>query len=184
VRAGCCNLAKHIANARSWGIPVVVAINRFVTDTEGELEAVRQAALEAGADDAAVAQHHGLGGEGAVDLARAVMGACEKPAAFKFTYPLDISLKVADSLWLKGCGCVAVAVAVCLCMWLCLCVWRWRIGLLLLLLHPDVEGVAGLATARLLVAQAPATRSPASGYAEGRLASTACAGCKVIHVRA
>ncbi|KAI3438087.1 hypothetical protein D9Q98_000529 [Chlorella vulgaris] len=93
VRAGCCNLAKHIANARSWGIPVVVAINRFATDTEGELEAVRQAALEAGADDAAVAQHHGLGGEGAVDLARAVMGACEKPAAFKFTYPLDISLK-------------------------------------------------------------------------------------------
>ncbi len=74
--------------------PPQVAINRFATDTDAELEAVRQAALAAGADDAAVAQHHGRGGAGAVDLARAVMAACTKPAAFKFTYPLDIPLKV------------------------------------------------------------------------------------------
>ena len=94
LRAGCCNLAKHIANARSWGVPVVVAINRFATDTEAELEVVRQAALAAGAHDAAVAQHHGQGGAGAVGLARAVMAACQQPADFRFTYPLDIPLKV------------------------------------------------------------------------------------------
>lgn len=47
-----------------------------------------------GADDAAVSQHHGLGGAGAVDLANAVIAACQRPAAFKFTYGLDLTLKV------------------------------------------------------------------------------------------
>ncbi|KAL4452211.1 hypothetical protein ABPG75_007873 [Micractinium tetrahymenae] len=93
VRAGCCNLARHIANAKKFGVPVVVAVNRFATDTDAELEVVRQEALAAGAEDAVVAQHHGLGGAGAVDLARAVIAACEKPASFGFLYPLDIPLK-------------------------------------------------------------------------------------------
>lgn len=48
VRAGCCNLARHIANAQKFGVPVVVAINRFATDTDAELEVVRQEALAAG----------------------------------------------------------------------------------------------------------------------------------------
>lgn len=93
VRAGCCNLARHIANAQKFGVPVVVAINRFATDTDAELEVVRQEALAAGAEGAVVAQHHGQGGAGAVDLAKAVIAACEKPASFKFLYPLDIPLK-------------------------------------------------------------------------------------------
>ena len=48
VRRGCCNLQRHIENARAYGIPVVIAINQFAADTEAELEAVRQAALDAG----------------------------------------------------------------------------------------------------------------------------------------
>ena len=137
----------------------MVAVNRFATDTDAELEMVREEALKAGkwlgtglrlseptgmlghrqarrsgwgagcgigmqqqallerrptrpaschpctpcslpchlppgADEAAVAQHHGLGGAGAVDLANAVIRTCTKPADFKFTYPLDLSLKV------------------------------------------------------------------------------------------
>jgi methylenetetrahydrofolate dehydrogenase (NADP+)/methenyltetrahydrofolate cyclohydrolase/formyltetrahydrofolate synthetase len=56
-RAGCVNLAKHIANAKSFGVPVVVAINRFHTDTDAEIEAVRIEALKAGALDAIPATH-------------------------------------------------------------------------------------------------------------------------------
>ena len=48
VKAGCCNLARHVTNTRKYGVPVVVAINKFATDTEAELAAVREAALEAG----------------------------------------------------------------------------------------------------------------------------------------
>ena len=49
VTKGCCNLARHIANARAYGVPVVVAVNKFASDTDAELEAVRSAAMEAGA---------------------------------------------------------------------------------------------------------------------------------------
>lgn len=48
VSKGCCNLARHIKNARAYGVPVVVAINAFASDSEAELEAVRAAAIEAG----------------------------------------------------------------------------------------------------------------------------------------
>jgi formyltetrahydrofolate synthetase len=47
--AGCCNLARHIENSRMFGVPVVVAVNQFSTDTEAELDAVKQAAIDAGA---------------------------------------------------------------------------------------------------------------------------------------
>ena len=50
VRRGCCNLQRHIENARAYGIPVVIAINQFAADTEAELEAVRQAAMDAGVE--------------------------------------------------------------------------------------------------------------------------------------
>lgn len=48
VKAGCCNLARHISNTRKYGVPVVVAINKFATDADAELQAVKEAALEAG----------------------------------------------------------------------------------------------------------------------------------------
>ena len=93
LRAGLGNLQVHIKNALSFGIPVVVAVNSFADDTEAEVELVRQAALEAGAEDAAVSRHWMEGGEGAVKLAEAVVKAAEKPSNFKFLYPLDIPIK-------------------------------------------------------------------------------------------
>jgi formyltetrahydrofolate synthetase len=93
LRAGLGNLEAHIKNAVSFGIPVVVAVNSFATDTEAELEIVRQAAIEAGAEAAEVTSHWQKGGEGAVALAEAVVAAAEKPNNFKFLYPLEASIK-------------------------------------------------------------------------------------------
>lgn len=76
MRAGCANLAKHIENANKYGVKVVVALNRFAADTDAELAAVREAALEAGAFDAVVCSHHAEGGLGAVALAERVSDAC------------------------------------------------------------------------------------------------------------
>jgi formyltetrahydrofolate synthetase len=89
LRAGLGNLEVHIKNALGFGIPVVVAVNSFATDTQAEVELVRQAAIEAGAEDAVVSRHWMEGGKGAVDLAKAVVEACEKPSDFKFLYPLE-----------------------------------------------------------------------------------------------
>ncbi|MEJ2601568.1 MAG: formate--tetrahydrofolate ligase, partial [Anaerolineales bacterium] len=93
LRAGLGNMQRHIKNALGFGIPVVVAVNSFATDTQAEVELVRQAALEAGADDAVVSTHWMNGGEGAAKLAEAVVRAAEKPSHFKFLYPLDLPIK-------------------------------------------------------------------------------------------
>ena len=93
LRKGLANLKHHISVARKFGVPVVVAVNRFPTDTPAELETVRQAALSFGAFDAVVAEHWAKGGEGAVALAQAVMRAAEQPADFRFLYDLDLPIK-------------------------------------------------------------------------------------------
>jgi methylenetetrahydrofolate dehydrogenase (NADP+) / methenyltetrahydrofolate cyclohydrolase / formyltetrahydrofolate synthetase len=94
LRAGLPNLIHHIKLARKYGIPVVVAINTFSTDTEAELEMIQKAAVEeGGADDAKISRHWELGGEGAVELAEAVVKAANKQSTFKFLYPLDWSIK-------------------------------------------------------------------------------------------
>lgn len=89
LRKGCVNLAKHVANAKSYGVPVVVAINRFSTDTAAEVDVVREEAIKAGAEDAIMANHWAEGGQGAVDLARGIIAAAEKPKDFKLLYDLD-----------------------------------------------------------------------------------------------
>ena len=89
LRAGCCNLRKHIENARAYGIPVVVAINKFSTDTEAEINVIREESIAAGAEDAILANHWAEGGKGAVDLAKGVMAASEKPKEFQLLYDLD-----------------------------------------------------------------------------------------------
>jgi formyltetrahydrofolate synthetase len=93
LRAGLPNLQKHIQNALGFGIPVVVAVNSFADDTQAEVELVREAALEAGAEDSVVSRHWMEGGAGAAALAEAVVKAVEKPSDFKFLYPLDWSIK-------------------------------------------------------------------------------------------
>jgi methylenetetrahydrofolate dehydrogenase (NADP+)/methenyltetrahydrofolate cyclohydrolase/formyltetrahydrofolate synthetase len=74
-------------------VPVVAAVNRFSSDTPAEIALVRKAAVEAGAEDAVMADHWAEGGAGAVDLARAVMAACAKPSDFRFLYPLEWDIK-------------------------------------------------------------------------------------------
>jgi len=88
LRKGCINLKKHIENARQYGVKVVVAINKFETDTEAEIAALREEALAAGAEDAIMANHWAEGGKGAVDLAKGVIAACEKsePENFRLLY--------------------------------------------------------------------------------------------------
>ncbi|KAK3331934.1 C-1-tetrahydrofolate synthase [Cercophora scortea] len=89
LRKGCVNLAKHIANARSYGVPVVVAINKFSTDTQAEIDVIREESVKAGAEDAVLANHWAEGGKGAVDLAKAVIAATELPKDFKLLYTLE-----------------------------------------------------------------------------------------------
>jgi methylenetetrahydrofolate dehydrogenase (NADP+) / methenyltetrahydrofolate cyclohydrolase / formyltetrahydrofolate synthetase len=94
LRAGLGNMLHHIGIARKFGVPVVVAINRFGTDSDAELELIRKVAVEeGGAEDAVVTNHWEEGGEGAVDLARAVVSAAEQPRSFRFLYPLETSIK-------------------------------------------------------------------------------------------
>jgi formyltetrahydrofolate synthetase len=94
LKAGLCNMLHHIKTAKKYGIPVVVAVNRFINDTPAELEMIRKAAIEeGGAEDAVVCEHWEKGGEGAVDLAKAVIKAAEMPSNFKFIYPLEKSIK-------------------------------------------------------------------------------------------
>jgi formate--tetrahydrofolate ligase len=90
---GCENLVRHIQNARLFGIPVVVAVNRFTTDTQGEIELVRQKAKEAGAEDAVSSEVWAKGGEGGAALAEAVAQACERPSNFRFLYELEVPIK-------------------------------------------------------------------------------------------
>jgi formyltetrahydrofolate synthetase len=94
LRAGMPNLLHHIKTARKFGIPVVVAVNRFLTDTPAELELIRKASVEeGGAVDSLICEHWEKGGEGAIELAEAVIKAAEMPAQFKFLYPLEWSIK-------------------------------------------------------------------------------------------
>src|SRR5579871_4933997 len=90
---GCSNMIRMIQNARHFGMRVVVAINRFSSDTDAEVAQVRSAALAAGADDAVMTNHWAEGGAGAVELGKAVVAACEKPAEFRFLYPLEMGIK-------------------------------------------------------------------------------------------
>jgi methylenetetrahydrofolate dehydrogenase (NADP+) / methenyltetrahydrofolate cyclohydrolase / formyltetrahydrofolate synthetase len=93
LRAGLGNLQHHIRNAKRFGVNVVVAVNSFASDTKAEVELIKKAAIEAGAEDAVVCTHWMEGGKGAVALAKAVIKAAEKPTDFKFLYPLEMSIK-------------------------------------------------------------------------------------------
>ncbi|HSA94406.1 MAG TPA: formate--tetrahydrofolate ligase [Acidobacteriota bacterium] len=87
------NLAAHIKNVLKYGVPAVVAVNRFSQDTDAEIGLIRKAAMEAGAEEAVMSDHWAEGGAGAVALAKAVMAACGKPSSFRFLYPLDWDIK-------------------------------------------------------------------------------------------
>ncbi len=93
IEKGASNLAAHVRTARKFGIPVVVCVNEFITDTPAEVELVKKLAMEAGAHAAVTSAHWEKGGEGAVELAHAVVDACDQPSNFQFLYPVDMPIK-------------------------------------------------------------------------------------------
>lgn len=105
--AGLDNLRRHIANVALFGIPCVVAVNAFPTDTDAEHALIIDAARKAGAFDAVVTTHHADGGEGAAALAEAVEKACDTGGNFQFLYSLDLPLTekieiIADRVYRAG----------------------------------------------------------------------------------
>ncbi len=90
---GIVNLQHHLSVVKKFGIPSVVVINRFPTDSPNELELVKKMALESGAEKAVLGTYWADGGEGAEELARAVVDACEKPANYQPLYPLEMGIK-------------------------------------------------------------------------------------------
>jgi len=94
VRKGMENLKAHCENAHRFGVPIVLALNRFHTDTDAELELVQNICRESGkVVDAVITNHWEEGGAGAVDLGKAVIKAAEQESNFRFLYPLDIPIK-------------------------------------------------------------------------------------------
>ena len=87
------NLQKHIEHVTTFGIPAIVAINSYPTDTPEEVEMVRQGAIAAGATDAVAADIFARGGAGGVDLARAVDAAMNQPSHFHTLYDLEQPLR-------------------------------------------------------------------------------------------
>ena len=92
LEAGMPNLLKHIENVQKYGLPVVVAINRFPNDTEAELSLVAEKCRELGASFA-LSEVWSKGGEGGEELARKVVEACEKPSTFRFIYESSMTPK-------------------------------------------------------------------------------------------
>jgi len=93
IEEGLPNLEKQIENIKIFGLPVVVAINRFNTDTPKELGFIMKKAKEFGADFSVVSQLWAKGSKGGIDLAKAVITAVKKKSRFKFLYPLDWPIK-------------------------------------------------------------------------------------------
>jgi len=93
LEVGTANLARHLGIIREFGLKAVVAVNRFPTDSDAEIELVRRFALEAGAYAAEVNDGVRQGGEGTTALAEAVVAAADEPNSFDYIYPLDATIE-------------------------------------------------------------------------------------------
>lgn len=92
LKKGMTNLAKHIENIQKFGLPIVVAINAFPTDTENELQELKALCESMGAS-VSISEAWAKGGEGAIDLAQKVIEATEKPSNFQYMYDVNNSIK-------------------------------------------------------------------------------------------
>ncbi|KAG9484114.1 hypothetical protein GDO78_009821, partial [Eleutherodactylus coqui] len=92
VHDGCCNLQKQIQIAQQFGVPVVVALNVFKTDTKAEIDLVCKLAKDSGAFDAVPCNHWSFGGKGALELAEAVKGAANQDIDFRYLYDLELPI--------------------------------------------------------------------------------------------
>ncbi len=99
LRRGGVNLEAHIENLKQYGVPVVVAVNRFDTDSQAELDEVAAICERCGADFA-LSDVFASGGDGGIELAEKVVAACEKPSDFKLLYDDELSIK-------EKIGCIA-----------------------------------------------------------------------------
>jgi formate--tetrahydrofolate ligase len=93
LKRGMENLSAHIEIVKAYGLPCVVSINNFPTDTAAEVELIEQLATQAGAENVVVNRAFAQGGDGAIDLANAVVEACEKPNTFAQLTPEGATLK-------------------------------------------------------------------------------------------
>jgi formyltetrahydrofolate synthetase len=93
LRQGIDNLSAHIEIVRAYGLPCVVSINNFPTDTDAEIALIEELAVGAGAETVVVNRAFAEGGKGAIDLANAVVEACEQPNTFDFLTPTGAGLK-------------------------------------------------------------------------------------------
>ena len=93
LRRGIDNLTAHVQILREYGLPCVVSINNFPTDTDAEIALIRELAVEAGAETVVVNRGFADGGTGAVELAEAVVEACERPNSFHQLTPEGTPLK-------------------------------------------------------------------------------------------
>ena len=92
LKKGMTNLAKHIENIQKFGLPIIVAINAFPTDTENELQELKALCESMGAS-VSISEAWAKGGEGAIDLAQKVIEATEKPSNFQYMYDVNDSIK-------------------------------------------------------------------------------------------
>ncbi|MFO1172278.1 MAG: formate--tetrahydrofolate ligase [Hyphomicrobiaceae bacterium] len=88
---GCANLGRHIENVKGFGVPVIVAINRFITDSDAEIAAIKEYAKSQGVE-AVLCEHWAKGSEGTEELAKKVVALTETPSSFKPLYPSEMSL--------------------------------------------------------------------------------------------
>ncbi|WP_054332030.1 formate--tetrahydrofolate ligase [Merdimmobilis hominis] len=92
LKKGVSNLEAHIDNLHKFGVPVVVAINRFYTDTEAEISFLTDFLTQKGVPFS-LCEHFAKGGEGAIDLANKVVAACEEESSFRFLYDEKLPIK-------------------------------------------------------------------------------------------
>jgi len=92
VKKGISNLAAHVENMKKYGVPVVVAINKFDTDTDDEIQVLSDYCKNAGVEYA-LSEVFAKGGDGGIELAKKVAEACEKPSQFKFLYETELSVE-------------------------------------------------------------------------------------------
>jgi formate--tetrahydrofolate ligase len=92
VERGSANLERHLGIVKQFGLKAVVAVNRFPTDSDEELDAVRRLAVDYGAHAAELNEAFERGGEGAATLAEAIVDAAEQPSEFDFIYPLEATI--------------------------------------------------------------------------------------------
>ncbi|QLG71020.1 hypothetical protein HG535_0B00580 [Zygotorulaspora mrakii] len=98
LRKGCANLAKHIANAKQYNLPVIVAINKMSSDSDLEHQVIKEESLKAGAEDAIVSNHWEEGGAGAIDLAQGIIKVTQEDTNKDFKFLYDVEGSVEDKI--------------------------------------------------------------------------------------